>query len=143
MAAPARFPYAPNDYESEKASNSYLMSLVAVMLGLPLPVVNLLASTLFFAGNRKGTYFVRWHCTQVLLAQAVTLVMNAAGVYWTLAIVYGSLTVTNRYIAYIITIVLFNLFEFIATIYAAVRTRKGIHVEWWFFGPLANALIRP
>ena len=143
MAASARFSYSLNDYESEKASNSYLMSLVAVMLGLPLPVVNLLATAMFFLANRKGTYFVRWHCTQALLAQAVTLVMNAAGVYWTLAIVFGSAAVTNRYIGYIITIVLFNLVEFIATIYAAVRTRKGMHVEWWLFGPLADAFVRP
>jgi hypothetical protein len=143
MAEPARFPYAPDDYESERASNSYLMSLVAIMLGLPLPIVNLLATAIFYAGNRKGPYFVRWHCMQALLAQAITLVMNAAGVYWTLAIVFGSQTVTNRYIGYIITIVLFNLLEFVATIYAAVRTRKGMHVSWWFFGPLADALIRP
>jgi hypothetical protein len=39
--------------------------------------------------------------------------------------------------------VLFNLLEFAATIYAAVRTRKGLHVEWWLFGPLTNATIRP
>jgi hypothetical protein len=143
MASPVYFAYAPNDYESEKASNSYLMSLVAVMLGLPLPIVNLLATALFYAGNRKGTYFVRWHCTQALLAQAITLALNAAGVYWTLAIVFGNLTVTNHYIAYIITILLFNLLEFIATIYAAVRTRKGMHVVWWLFGPLADTFVKP
>jgi hypothetical protein len=142
MAASASFPYAPDDFESEKASNSYLMSLIAVMLGLPLPIVNLIASALFFAGNRKGTYFVRWHCMQMLLTQIVTLFANAAGVYWTLAIVFGSRTATNSYIAYIITIVLFNLFEFIATIYAAMRTRKGRHVVWWLFGPLADVLVR-
>ena len=143
MAVPVRFRYAPDEYESEKASNSYLMSLVAVMVGLPLPVVNLIATAMFYAGNRNKPYFVRWHCTQALLAQAITLVMNAAGVYWTLAIVFGSLAVTNSYIAYVITIVLFNLLEFIATIYAAVRTRKGMHVEWWLFGPLTDAFVRP
>jgi hypothetical protein len=143
MAAAPYFAYAPNDYESEKASNSYLMSLIAIMLGLPLPVINLIATAMFFAGNRKGTYFVRWHCMQALLAQAVTLGMNAAGIYWTLAIIFGDPTITNRYVAYIVTVVLFNLLEFAATVYAAVRTRKGMHVEWWLFGPLANALIRP
>jgi uncharacterized Tic20 family protein len=142
MAVSVSFRYMPDDYESEKASNSYLMSLIAVMIGLPLPVVNLIASALFFAGNRNGTYFVRWHCMQMLLTQIVTLFANAAGVYWTLAIVLGGRTATNRYIAYIITLVLFNLIEFIATIYAAVRTRKGKHVVWWLFGPLADVLVR-
>jgi len=107
---------------------------------LPLPIVNLIASLLFYLNNRQSSRFVRWHCTQALLIQAFTLLMNAAGVYWTLRVVFGGLTVTNAYLAYIITIVSFNLVEFIATVYTAVRTRKGDHISWWFFGPLTDAL---
>jgi len=142
VTAKGEFLYLPDEYESEKASNSYLMSLIAIMAGLPLPVVNLIATAMFFLSNRKAAHFVRWHCTQALLAQAITLVMNAAGVYWTLSIVFGSRIVTDNYIAYMATIVLFNLIEFIATIYTAVRTRKGKHVSWWFFGPLTDALVK-
>ena len=142
MGSPTEFSYTPDEYEAEKASNSYLMSLIAIMAGLPLPIVNLIASAIFFFSNRRSAFFVRWHCTQVLLAQAITLVMNAVGVYWTLAVAFGDHIVTNNYIAYIITIVLFNLVEFIATIYAAIRTRRGKHVVWWFFGPMADALVR-
>ncbi len=140
---PRQFFYAPDEYEAEKASNSYLMSVVALMVGLPLPIINLVATVLFFLGNRKASHFVRWHCTQALLAQSVTLAMNAAGVYWTLSIVFGDHVVTNHYIGYIITIVLFNLVEFVATIYAAIRTRKGQHVVWWLFGPLTDSFVRP
>jgi uncharacterized membrane protein len=136
------FRYQPDEYESEKASNGYLMSLVAVMAGLPLPIVNLIASAAFYLSNRRGTYFVRWHNMQMLLAQAITLVMNAAGVYWTLAIIFGKPSISNSYIAYLITIVLFNLFEFVATVYAASRTRKGKHVVWWVVGPLTDAFVR-
>ena len=139
---PRAFSYTPDEYEAEKASNSYLMSLIALMAGLPLPIVNLIATAMFYFSNRKAAHFVRWHCTQALLAQAVTLVMNAAGVYWTLSIVFGSAVVTNHYIGYIITIVLFNLVEFVATIYAAIRTRKGQHVVWWLFGPLTDAFVQ-
>jgi uncharacterized Tic20 family protein len=142
VAPPPQFPYIPDEYEAEKASNSYLMSLIAIMAGLPLPIVNLIASAIFFFSNRRSAFFVRWHCTQALLAQAITLVANAAGVYWTIGIVFGDHLVTNSYIAYIITIVLFNLLEFIATIYAAVRTRKGKHVVWWLFGPVTDALVK-
>jgi hypothetical protein len=48
----------------------------------------------------------------------------------------------RNFIAYIFTIVVFNLVEFAAIIYAAVNTRKGQHVAWWFFGPLTDALLR-
>ena len=42
------FAYKPSEHETEKASNSYLMSLVAVVAGLPLPIINLLATFFFF-----------------------------------------------------------------------------------------------
>ena len=41
--------YKPAEHELEAASNSYLMSLLAVMAGLPFPIINLLASDVFCA----------------------------------------------------------------------------------------------
>lgn len=143
MTEPVTFPYKPDDYESEKASNSYLMSVVAVIAGLPLPIINLLATVIFYFGNRKGSYFVRWHCTQALLSQLTVLVMNSAGFYWTLSIIFGDNTINNDYIAYLITVLLFNVAEFIATVYAAIQTRKGQHVELWLFGPITQTICKP
>ncbi len=74
-----KFEYEPGEHEAEKASNSYLMSLIAVMAGLPLPILNLIATLIFYLGNRKGTYFVRWHCTQPLVSQLSMLAMNSVG----------------------------------------------------------------
>jgi len=136
------FSYRPDDYESEKASNSYLMSVIAVMAGLPFPVINLLATAFFYLANRRAAPFVRWHCTQALLSQAAMLAMNAPALYWTLTIVFGDPPITNLYLSYMITVVLFNLLEFIATVYAAVQTRRGTHVSWWVFGPLADLLVK-
>lgn len=136
------FSYRPDDFESEKASNSYLMSVVAVMVGLPFPVVNLVATFFFYVANRRSKYFVRWHCTQALLSQAAMLAMNAPALAWTLSIVFGDPTVTNLYLSYIITVVLFNLLEFVATVVAAVQTRRGRHVAWWVFGPLTDVMVR-
>lgn len=143
MSENTAFPYKPDDYEAEKASNSYLMSVVAVIAGLPLPIINLIATAIFYLGNRKGTYFVRWHCTQALLSQVTVLFMNSAGFYWTISIIFGDKTLSNEYIAYMITVVLFNVAEFAATIYAAVETRKGKHVTLWLFGPLTETICKP
>lgn len=136
------FAYKPNDMEAEKASNGYLMSLVALMAGMPLPIVNLIATLMFYAGNRKGTYFVRWHCTQTLVSQLTLLIVNSIGFSWTVSILFGNVPTSNRYIGYMVTIFLFNLMEFIVTIIAAIRTRKGMHVEWWFSGEMANILCK-
>jgi hypothetical protein len=136
------FTYQPDDHESEKASNSYVMSLIAIMAGFPLPIINLLATFFFWMGNRKGTFFVRWHCMQALLSQVIVLCINSTGFYWTLSIIFGPNHISNSYIAYIITAFLFNLTDFIGTIITASKTRKGEHISWWLFGDLTNLLIK-
>lgn len=137
-----KFSYEPGEHEAEKASNSYLMSLIALIVGLPLPIINLIATLIFYLGNRKGTYFVRWHCTQALLSQLSMLFINSFGFWWTISIVFTEEAITNKYIAYIIAAIIFNLSEFIATIYTAIQTRKGIHVQWWFYGNLTNLICK-
>ena len=54
----------PNEYE--KASNAYLMAIVAVVAGLPIPIINLIASVGFYMGHRKSSYFIRWHSIQAI-----------------------------------------------------------------------------
>lgn len=142
MIQEKKFVYTPGEHELEKASNSYLMSLIALIAGLPLPIINLMATFFFYIANIKGTYFVRWHCTQALLSQLSLLFINSFGFWWTISIIFGSETVTNKYIAYIITILIFNIIEFIVTIITAIKVRKGIHVYWWFYGNLTQIICR-
>jgi len=136
------FKYTPGEHEAEKASNSYLMSLIAVIAGLPLPIINLIATLIFYLGNRKATYFVRWHCTQALLSQFSLFLMNSFGFWWTISIVFSSETLSTNYLSYILTLIIFNAIEFIATIYTAIKTRKGIHIQWWFYGSLTNLICK-
>lgn len=137
------FVYSPSEHEAEAASGSYLMSLVAVVAGLPLPIVNLLATVIFFLSNRRSTYFVRWHCTQALLSQFSMLLINSTGFWWTVSIVFQGAPLTKYYVGYMIAAVFFNLIEFVATIYTAIKTRKGMHVEWGFYGALTNRFCKP
>lgn len=138
-----KFYYEPHEHEAEKASNSYLMSLIAVIVSLPLPIINLIATLVFYLSNKKGTYFVRWHCTQALLSQFSLLLINSFGFWWTISIIFGTETLSNNYISYIMAVFIFNLMDLIATIYTAIYVRKGIHVEWWFYGPLTNLTCKP
>lgn len=137
------FSYVPGEHEAEKASNSYLMSLVAVVAGLPFPIVNMLASLFFYLANRKGTYYVRWHCMQAFFSQLALLPVNSVSFWWTCSILFGSESASNHYFAYLFTVIIFNLLEFVSTIYAAIETRKGKHVEFWFFGNLTNLICKP
>lgn len=138
-----KFVYAPGEHEAERASNSYLMSLVAIIVGLPLPIINLIATFIFYMGNRRSTYFVRWHCTQALLSQLSMLFINSYAFWWTVSIVFMEESISNKYIAFIIAALIFNIVEFFATIVTAIQTRKGKHVEWWFYGTLTNLICKP
>jgi uncharacterized membrane protein len=143
MIRTAAFEYEPMESEAEKASNGYLMSVIAIMAGLPIPIINLIASLLFYFGNRRSTWFVRWHCTQALLAQAALLPLNSVGFWWTISILTDeAVFLSNQYVAYIITLLLFNMTEFILTIISAIKVRKGQHVKWWLYGPLTDIICR-
>ena len=143
MIHETKFSYTPSEHEAEKASNSYLMSLVALIAGLPLPIINLLASFIFYLNHRKGTYFVRWHCTQALISQIPLFFINSVCFWWTIAVLYTPSEPTVYYFSYLSIVLLLNLIEFIATIYTAIQARKGIHVEWWIFADLTNKFCQP
>lgn len=142
MISNTNFYYKPNDSELERASNSYLMSLVAVIGGLPLPILNLLASIFFYLGNRKSTPFVKWHCTQNLLSQFGLFFLNSTGFWWTVSIIFYDEKATNGYFGYMITLLIFNLVEFISTIILASKTRKGIHAQLFLFSDITNILVK-
>ena len=138
------FTYHPTETEAEKASNSYLMSLIAIMVGFPLPIINLMATLFFYIANRKSTYFVRWHCIQALLSQLSLFVINTIGFWWTISVlVREDEHISNPYLAYIITVFVINVVELAMTIAAAIKTRKGQHVSWWFYGSLTQMICKP
>ncbi|RYZ46615.1 MAG: DUF4870 domain-containing protein [Sphingobacteriales bacterium] len=141
VATAADLVYRPREDEKEKASNGYLMSVIAIMMGLPLPVINLLATFIFFLANRKSTWFVRWHCTQALLSQFTVFIVNSVAFGWTISVLLEKQDVTDGYIGYLIVTALFNLLELIITISGAIRVRKGQHVIWWFWGDLTDVLV--
>lgn len=138
-----KFSYQPNESEKEKASNGYVMSLVALVVGLPFPIVNLIATLIFYLANRKSTYFVRWHTTQTLLSQLLLFIMNSIGFWWTIFYMANAETIGIYYIIYITLLILLNLGEFIITIYTAIQTRKGLHVEWHFYNRITNVFCKP
>lgn len=117
------------------------MSMIAIMVGMPLPVINLLATLLFYLGNRRASLFVRWHCMQALLSQLTIFAMNSIAFTWTMRILFGNLVPTDQYFAYLFTIALFNIIEMVTTVIAASRVRNGKHVSWWFWGPLTHLVM--
>lgn len=131
----------PYDSECERATFSYLMSIMAVFAGLPIPIINLLATIIFYFGNKKSTTFVKWHCTQALVSQAFLFCFNSISFWWTIDVIFGDATITDPYIAYILLIFMLNTAEIIITMITMHHVRKGKHVKWFLFGEITDKLI--
>ncbi len=137
------FAYKPLEHEAEKASNTYLMSLVALMIGLPIPIVNFIATLIMFFAYRDQTLFVRWHATQALLSQASLLIFNVIGYFHVVLFIFWHVVPGLWVIIYLGILFLINLAEFIMTIISAIYVRRGRHVTWWVLGTLADRWQRP
>ena len=54
--------------EKVDAMGAYLMMFAAVAVGLPLPIINLIAAVVYYFVNRKKSRFIHFHCLQSLLS---------------------------------------------------------------------------
>ena len=132
----------PHEDEKERASGCYLMSLVAVMIGLPMPIINLAATGLFYLLSRKGTFFVRLNAIQALVSQVPLFIMNNILFWWTIRILFCFTDLSSAYIAYFITVNLYNIYDFIETVRSAVNTRKGLVHKWHLYGTITDKICR-
>ena len=126
---------APREDEKERASNCYVMSLVAVMIGLPMPIINLLATGIFYLMSRRGTFFVRWNALQALVSQVPLFIMNNILFWWTVRILFCFTELSSVYILY-------NIYDFVETVRSAVITRKGKVHRWYLYSTITDKLCK-
>jgi len=133
--------------EREDAMGSYLMMVAALAAGLPLPIINLIASVIYYYVNRNKSRFVKFHALQSLWSQLPTTALNIGLVFWTLQIfAFENFVLTDMYKGYVGVVLVANLIYFIFSIVGAVQSRKGRMYYFIFFGKLAYQLayaIRP
>lgn len=123
--------------EKEDAMGAYLMMFAAIGAGLPLPIINLIASVIYYFVQKRNTRFVRFHSLQSLWSQIPTTLVNAGAMYWTLQIfVFDNLVATDIYFGYLIMMVILNLAYFAFSIVGAVKARNGKMYYFLFFGKL-------
>ena len=131
--------------DKEDAMGSYLMMFAAFAVGLPLPIINLIAAFVYYILNAKKSRFVKFHSLQSILSQIPTTLMNAILLGWTIRLfVFNNHTFDNLdavngsvYFGYLIAVIIANLLYFIFSIVAAVKAYKGQFYYFIFFGKIA------
>ena len=123
--------------EREDAMGSYLMMFASVAIGLPLPILNLIAAVIYFYINKNKSRFIHFHALQSLISQLPTTLCNMVLTGWTVRNFITQSEWTDVYFGYLITCGIFNLVYFIYSIVGAVNARKGRFYYFVFFGRIA------
>jgi uncharacterized Tic20 family protein len=124
--------------EKEDAMGAYLMMFAAVAVGLPLPVINLIAAIIYYFVNRGKSRFIHFHALQALLSQIPTTVINWVLVVWAFRIAFfDSIKLTDEFWAFAIFAAAATVFYFIISLIAAVKARRGRMYYFLFFGKVA------
>jgi uncharacterized membrane protein len=123
--------------EKEDAMGAYLMMFAAVAVGLPLPIINLIAAIVYYYVNRKKSRFIHFHCLQSLLSQIPTTIINWIVVIWAVRIFFTDATMDETFWAAVIFAGVSTLLYFIVSIIAAYKARQGKMYYFLFFGKIA------
>jgi uncharacterized membrane protein len=122
--------------ERDDAMGSYLMMFASLAIGLPIPLVNLVASVIYFLVNRKTSPFVAFHALQALLTHIPVVLLNAGMVAWLITILVTQAGFHPAFFWYLFFTILVNLAYIIWSIVALVHAHKGR----FFYMPLVGRL---
>jgi len=123
--------------EKEDAMGAYLMMFATLAVGLPLPIINLVAAFIYLYLNRKTSRFVHFHALQSLYSQIPVTLLNAGMIIWLIIILVNDFNFTSEFKGYTIMVGVANLIYFIFSLIAAAKARKGLFYYFIFFGRLA------
>lgn len=124
--------------EKDDAMGGYLMMFAALAVGLPLPIINLIASIIYYYSNKNNSRFVRFHTYQAMISQLPLTLLNAICVGWALRIFISvSWTATPQFIGFAMMLAVANLVYLIFGIISAVKASKGRMYYYWIFGRMA------
>lgn len=121
----------------EDAMGAYFMMFATTAMGLPLPILNLVAAIIYYYVNRDKGRFVRFHTLQSLYSQIPVTLLNTGLVAWTIVNFAKDLDFTGFYWGYLVMTAAADLVYFIFSLVGAVKARKGIFYYFVFFGKVA------
>lgn len=137
------------DKEKSDAMGAYLMMFAALILGLPLPFLNIIAAVIYFAVNKKSR-FVVFHTYQSMISQIFVSLINAVLVVYCvfLFIQAAVLEAMNAVpsVFYLIplavlglTALVMNILYVVYSIVGCIKANKGVFYYMPVFGKISFA----
>lgn len=120
--------------ERDDAMGAYLMMFASTGLGLPLPIINLIASIVYYFINKKNSRFVHFHSLQSLLSQLPVSLLNGLVIVWGIRLLINDTPVDDTFLGFVGMAVVANLIYLVFSIIAAVKANKGRMYYFLLFG---------
>ena len=127
--------------EREDAMGSYFMMFATTAIGLPMPIINMIAAIVYYYVNKSKGRYVQFHTLQSLYSQIPVTALNLVLVVWLLRNLFKDFMFTNMFWGFLAMTLLANLIYFAFSIVAAVRANKGRFYYFMFFGKLAYHVV--
>jgi uncharacterized membrane protein len=121
----------------EDAMGAYFMMFATAALGLPLPILNLVAAVIYYYVNRDKGKFVQFHTLQSLYSQIPVTLLNSGLLAWTIVNFVRDFEFSSIYWGYLAMTAAADLVYFIFSLVGAVKARKGNFYYFVFFGKVA------
>ncbi len=125
--------------ERDDAMGAYLMMFASLAIGLPIPLLNIIASLIYFLVNKKRSPFVAFHALQALLSHIPVVLLNAGAVAWGIinAAVHGA--TWAHFFWYLFFTILINVAYVVLSIIALIHANKGRFFYMPVFGRISFA----
>lgn len=121
--------------EKQFAMTSYMMMFISMYVALPLPLINLLGSIIYYHKTKRESPFVAFHAYQSLLGQIPISIMNGFLVFWFIFDLVSLERLSGRFLIYLLIVFFCGTFYLIISIIAAYRANKG---HLYYMGPLGK-----
>jgi uncharacterized membrane protein len=125
--------------EKDDAMGAYLMMFASLAIGLPIPLLNLVASVIYFLVNKKTSPFVAFHALQALLSHIPIVLLNAGAVAWIITNLATHAASWAWFLWYLVFTILVNLTYIIWSIVALIHANKGRFFYMPVFGRISFA----
>ena len=125
--------------ERDDAMGAYLMMFAAWAIGLPFPMLNLIAALIYFLINKRTSRFVAFHAYQSLITQFPVTAVNVTTVVWLIRILITDLDFSSRFFGFLLFAVVWNLLYVGLSIVAMTRAHHGEFFYFPIFGRIAFA----
>ena len=135
-----QFNYTPHAVEFEKASYAYLIGILALLAGLPIPIINFMACVFYYLSTRKETEFIRWHALQEAILQFTMLIINSVHIYWLLSIFIDNGSFTIGYFCMLGFVIAVNFLNIVESAIIFSNLQKYQHIRILFFSSLTDKL---